>query len=157
MKRTVPLLSLLLVVVLALAACGGGDDKDSSSGAGTLDAAALQKNLEAKGYGLKTSTAKQRPASLGSFAVDPSAGFKSSHYVTGKGLKEADGLSVEGVVTILLFDSADNAKKAFDGLGGETLNRKLVGNRIYLWGGGTSQTKPSPQFQPVIDASAGTT
>jgi hypothetical protein len=161
MNRILPLILTLSLVVLGVAACGGSDDSDSKSDSGGADtvltATALQQNLQSKGYGLKTSTKNQLPASIGQFAVDPAKGFKSSHYVTGQGLKEADGLSVEGVVTVLLFDDAANAEEAFKGLGGQTLNRKQVGNRIYLWGGGTSQTKPSPKFQQVVDASSSTT
>jgi hypothetical protein len=33
------------------------------------------------------------------------------------------------VVTVLLYKSGDNAKQAFDDLGGETGNRKLAGKR----------------------------
>jgi hypothetical protein len=154
MNRILALI-LSLAVVVGVAACGGSSDDSGDSSSAVLDAPAIQKNLEAKGYGLKTSTKNLLPASLGSFVTDPSAGFKSSHYVTGKGLKEADGLSVEGVVTILVFKDEASAKKAFDGMGGETLNRKQVGNRIYLWGGGTSQTKPSPKFATVVTASSG--
>jgi|SRR3954447_9303418 hypothetical protein len=157
MNRILPLILTLSLVAVGVAACGSDDSSDSKkSGAdAVLTASALQQNLQAKGYGLKTSTKLQRPASLGSFALEPGAGFQSSHYVTGKGLKEADGVSVEGVVTVLLYKDADSAKKAFDGLGGPTINRKQVGNRIYLWGGGTSQTKPSPTFATVVNASSG--
>jgi hypothetical protein len=154
MNRILPLILALCLVALGVAACGGSDDDSSSSA--VLDAPTLQTKLEAQGYGLKTSTKNQLPASLGSFAVDPAKGFKSSHYVTGKGLKEADGLSVEGVVTILVFDDEASAKKAFDGLGGETPNRKQVGNRVYLYGGGTADTTASPKFAPVVSASSGT-
>jgi hypothetical protein len=149
-------LILSLIVVVGVAACGGDSSSSSSSGSAVLDVPTIEKNLSAKGYGLKPSTKNLLPASLGSFAVDPAKGFKSSHYVTGKGLKEADGLTVEGVVTILVFKDEASAKEAFTSLGGETLNRKQVGNRIYLWGGGTSQTKPSPQLATVVGASSGT-
>ena len=158
MNRIIALI-LSLVVVVGVAACGGGDDdskspsSSSSSDSAVLTAPTLRQNLQSKGYGLETSSKNLLPASIGSFAVDPSKGFESSHYVTGKGLNEADGLSVEGVVTVLLFDDEKNAEDAFKSLGGETVNRKVAGNRIYLWGGGTSQTKPGPQLQQVITAS----
>jgi hypothetical protein len=156
MNRIFPLILILCLAAVGFAACGGSDDSKSSdsSQSAVLTAAALQKNLQAHGYGLKTSTKNQLPATIGSFAVDPAAGFQSSHYVTGKGLKEADGLSVSGVVTVLIFKDEASAKKAFDDLGGETVNRKLAGNRIYLWGGGTVDSQSSPALQQVIDASA---
>src|SRR5215207_578554 len=153
MNRLFPLILILCLAAVGVAACGSDDsasDSKSDSADAVLTASALQKNLQASGYALKTSTKLQRPASLGSFALDPGAGFVSSHYVTGKGLEEADGVSVEGVVTVLLYKDDANAEKAFDGLGGKTINRTQVGNRIYLWGGGTSQTKPSPTFQQVV-------
>src|SRR6188472_614859 len=115
MNRILPLILTLSLVALGVAACGGSDDSSDSKTSGAdavLTASALQQNLQTKGYGLKTSTKLQRPASLGSFALDPGAGFQSSHYVTGKGLKEADGVSVEGVVTVLLYKDAASAKKA---------------------------------------------
>ena len=158
MNRIFPLILILCLAAVGFAACGGSDDDSKSSSSSSdnpvLTAAALQTNLQSHGYGLKTSTKNQLPATIGSFAVNPAAGFQSSHYVTGKGLKEADGLSVSGVVTVLLFKDEASAKKAFDALGGETVNRKLAGNRIYLWGGGTVDSQPSPALEQVIDASA---
>ena len=57
-------------------------------------------------------------------------------------------------MTVLLYEGGDNAKKAFENLGGETDNRKLAGNGIYMYGGGVNGT-PSPKLQPVIDAAQG--
>ena len=70
------------------------------------------------------------------------------------GLDQPDPTRVENVVTVLLYDGGDNAKNAFDDLGGETDNRKLAGNGIYMYGGGVNGT-PSPKLQPVIDAAQG--
>ena len=74
--------------------------------------------------------------------------------MTRKGLDQPDPTRIANVVTVLLYKSGDNAKKAFDALGGETDNRKLAGNGIYMYGGGVRAT-PSPKLQPVIDASQG--
>ena len=74
--------------------------------------------------------------------------------MTGKGLDQPDPTRIANVVTVLLYESGDDAKKAFDQLGGETDNRKLSGNGIYMYGGGVNGT-PSPKLQPVIDAADG--
>ena len=142
---------LSLAVLLAFGGCGGSDD-DGGGGEAKLDAAALQTNLEAAGYTLNKSSTGELPATLGSFAANPGSGFQSGYSVSGKGLDPASSTTVANTVTILLYDSADNAKKAFDQLGGDTDNRKLSGNRIYLYGGGVNGT-PSPKLQPVIDVS----
>lgn len=140
-----------MAVLLAFGGCGGSDYGGGGGGA-KLDAGTLQKNLEAAGYTLSKSSAGQLPNSVGSFALNPGSGFESGYSVSGKGLDPVNSTSVANTVTILLYDSLENAKKAFDQLGGETDNRKLSGDRIYLYGGGVNGT-PSPKLQPVIDAS----
>ena len=142
----------LLFVALMLAACGGDDD--DGSGGTNLDAATLTKNLEAAGYTVAQADEQGLPATIGSFAIGPDSGFEQGYTVTGKGLDQPDSTRVENVVTVLLYDDTDNAKAAFDDLGGETDNRKLAGNGIYMYGGGVNGT-PSPKLQPVIDAAQG--
>ena len=137
----------LLLVALILGACGGDD---GSSGA-DLDAATLTNNLEAAGYTTEQADQQGLPATVGSFAIDSDSGFEQGYTVTGKGLDQPDPTRVENVVTVLLYDDGDSAKKAFDDLGGETDNRKLAGNGIYMYGGGINGT-PSPKLQPVIEA-----
>ena len=143
----------LLFVALAFAACGGDDDGDGDGGA-DLDGATLTKNLEAAGYTVEEAGKPELPSSVGSFATDPDSGFEQGYTVTGKGLDQPDPTRIENVVTVLLYDGGDDAKEAFDNLGGETENRKLAGNGIYMYGGGVTGT-PSPKLQPVIDASEG--
>ena len=140
----------LLSVALILGACGG----DDGSGGEDLDGATLSRNLEATGYTVEPADLKALPATVGSFATDPDAGFDQGYTVTGHGLDQPDPTRVENVVTVLLYDDGDNAKQAFDDLGGETDNRKLSDNGIYMYGGGTNGT-PSPKLQPVIDAAEG--
>ena len=74
------------------------------------------------------------PATVGSFATDPDSGFEQAYTVTGKGLDQPDPTRIENVVTVLLYDDGDNAQSAFDDLGGDTDNRKLKGNGIYMYG-----------------------
>jgi hypothetical protein len=105
-------------------------------------------------YTVKAADKSQLPSTVGSFATNPDSGFEQGYTVTGKGLDQPDPTRIANVVTVLLYDGAENAKKAFDKLGGETDNRKLSGNRIYMYGGGVSGT-PSPKLEPVIDASQG--
>ena len=95
-----------------------------------------------------------RKACSGSFATNPDSGFEQGYTVTGKGLDQPDPSRIANVVTVLLYDGGDNAKKAFDNLGGETDNRKLAGNGIYMYGGGERHAVPEAA-QPVIDASEG--
>ena len=142
----------LLFIALILGACGGDDD-DGSGGA-DLDGAALTENLEAAGYTIEQADEQGLPATVGSFAISPDSGFEQGYTVTGKGLDQPDATRVENVVTVLLYDGGDNATKAFDDLGGETDNRKLDGNGIFMYGGGVTGT-PSPELQPVIDAAQG--
>jgi hypothetical protein len=151
-QRLTALISLLLVA-LVLAACGGDDGGDGGGGA-DLDGAALRKNLEATGYTVEAADKPELPGTVGSFATNPDSGFEQGYTVTGHGLDQPDPTRIANVVTVLLYDSSDNAKKAFDKLGGETDNRKLAGNGIYMYGGGVSGT-PSPKLQPVIDAADG--
>ena len=148
--RGLPAITSLLVVALILGACGG----DDGSGGEDLDGATLSRNLEADGYPVEPADAQGLPATVGSFATDPDSGFEHGYTVTGHGLDQPDPTRVENVVTVLLYDSSDNAKNAFDDLGGETDNRKLAGNGIYMYGGGVNGT-PSPKLQPVIDAAEG--
>ena len=143
----------LLFVALILGACGDDDGGDASSGV-DLDGATLSRNLEATGYTVEEADAEGLPATVGSFATNSDSGFEQGYTVTGMGLDQPDPTRVENVVTVLLYDGGDNAKKAFDDLGGETDNRKLAGNGIYMYGGGVNGT-PSPQLQPVIDAAEG--
>ena len=152
MQRLTAVISLLFVA-LALAACGG-DDGDDGGGGKDLDGATLTKNLEAAGYTVKEAGKSELPTTVGSFATNPDSGFEQGYTVTGKGLDQPDPTRIANVVTVLLYDSSDTAKKAFDNLGGETDNRKLSGNGIYMYGGGVSGT-PSPKLQPVIDAAEG--
>ena len=119
-----------------------------------LDGATLERSLEATGYTVEPADEQGLPATVGSFATNPDSGFEKGYTVTGHGLDQPDPTRVENVVTVLLYDSADNAKKAFDDLGGETDNRKLAGNGIYMYGGGVNGTQ-SPELQPVIDAAQG--
>jgi hypothetical protein len=142
----------LVFIALTLGACGG-DDGDGSSAA-DLDGATLTKNLERAGYTIEQADEQGLPATVGSFAISPDSGFEQGYTVTGEGLDQPDPTRVENVVTVLLYDGADNAKQAFDDLGGETDNRKLAGNGIYMYGGGVNGT-PSPKLQPVIDAAQG--
>jgi hypothetical protein len=143
-------LSSVLVVALIVAACGGGDGGKDGGGA-ELDGAALTKKLEAAGYTVEQADKSELPSTVGSFATNPASGFQQGYKVTGKGLDQPDPTRIANVVTILLYESGDDAKKAFDALGGETDNRKVSGNRIYMYGGGVNG-KPSPKLQPVIDA-----
>ena len=143
----------LLFVALSLGACGGDDDGDGSSGV-DLDGATLTQNLEAAGYTIEEADEQGLPATVGSFATNADSGFEQGYTVTGKGLDQPDPTRVENVVTVLLYDGGENAKTAFDDLGGETDNRKLAGNGIYMYGGGVNGT-PSPKLQPVIDAAQG--
>ena len=143
----------LLLVALVAAACGGDDGGDAGGGP-DLDGATLTKNLEAAGYTVEEADASNLPATVGSFATNPDSGYEQGYTVTGKGLDQPDPTRIENVVTVLLYDGGDNAKEAFDDLGGETDNRKLAGNAIYMYGGGVTGT-PSPKLQPVIDASEG--
>ena len=143
----------LLCVALVLVACGGGDGGDGGGGA-DLDGAALTKNLEAAGYTVKQADKGQLPSTVGSFATSPDSGFEQGYTVTGKGLDQPDPTRIANVVTVLLYKGGDDAKKAFGKLGGETDNRKLAGNGIYMYGGGVNGT-PSSKLQPVIDASQG--
>jgi hypothetical protein len=152
MQRLTAVISLLFVA-LALAACGGDDGGDGGSGA-DLDGATLTKNLEAAGYTVEAADKSGLPSTVGSFATNPDSGFEQGYTVAGKGLDQPDPTRIANVVTVLLYDNGDNAKKAFDNLGGETDNRKRSGNGIYMYGGGVSGT-PSPKLQPVIDASEG--
>ena len=140
----------LLFAALTLGACGG----DDGAGGEDLDGATLSRNLEAVGYMVERADEQGLPATVGSFALDPDSGFEQGYTVTGKGLDQPDPTRVENVVTVLLYDGADDAQKAFDDLGGETDNRKLAGNGIYMYGGGINGT-PSPKLQPVIDAAEG--
>ena len=142
----------LLVVALSLAACGG--DGDDGSGETVLDGTTLTKNLEAAGYTVAQADELRLPATVGSFATQPDSGFEQGYIVTGTGLDQPDPTRVENVVTVLLYDSGDSARKAFDDLGGETDNRKLAGNAIYMYGGGVTGT-PSAELQPVVDAAQG--
>jgi hypothetical protein len=150
--RTLATVVSVLLVGLALGACGG-DDGDGSGGT-DLDGATLTKNLEAAGYTTEQADEQGLPATVGSFATDPDSGFEQAYTVTGKGLDQPDPTRIENVVTVLLYDDGDNAQSAFDDLGGDTDNRKLKGNGIYMYGGGTNGT-PSPKLQPVIDAAQG--
>ena len=138
----------LLLVALMLGACGGDDDSSD------FDGATLTKNLEAAGYAVEEADTEGLPATVGPFAIDSDSGFEQGYTVTGKGLDQPDPTRVENVVTVLLYDGDDDAKKAFDDLGDETDNRKLAGNGIYMYGGGLNGT-PSPKLQPVIDAAQG--
>jgi hypothetical protein len=147
-----PAVISLLLVALIFGACGG-DDGDGSS-AVELDGAALAENLEAAGYTVEEADEQGLPATVGSFALDPDSGFEQGYTVTGKGLDQPDPTRVENVVTVLLYDGSDDAGNAFDDLGGETDNRKLAGNGVYMYGGGVDGT-PSPELQPVIDAAQG--
>jgi hypothetical protein len=151
-RRLTAVISLLLVA-LVLAGCGGDGGGDGSGGV-DLDGAALTKNLEAAGYTVEEANKPELPGTVGSFATNPDSGFEQGYTVTGKGLDQPDPTRIANVVTVLLYESGDNAKKAFDKLGGETDNRKLAGNGIYMYGGGVSGT-PSPKLEPVIDASQG--
>jgi len=144
---------LLFVLALALAACGG-DDGGGSGGGADLDGADLESNLEATGYTVKKAGKQGLPSTIGSFATDSGSGFEQGYTVTGKGLSQPDPTRIANVVTVLLYDSGENAKKAFDQLGGDTDNRKLSGNGIYMYGGGVNGTV-SPKLQPVIDAADG--
>ena len=152
MQRLTAVISLLFVA-LVLAACGGDDDGDGGGGV-DLDGATLTKNLEAAGYTVEEADKPELPTTVGSFATNPDSGFEQGYTVTGKGLDQPDPTRIANVVTVLLYDGGDNAKEAFDNLGGETDNRKLAGNGIYMYGGGVNGT-PSPKLQPVIDASEG--
>ena len=142
----------LLVVALGLGACGGG----SSGGGGgmELSGATLTKNLQAAGYTVKQADKGGLPGTIGSFATDSASGFEQGYTVTGKGLDQPDPTRIANVVTVLLYKSGDNAKSAFDKLGGQTDNRKLSGNGIFMYGGGVNGS-PSSKLQPVIDASKG--
>jgi hypothetical protein len=142
----------LLFVALIVGACGGDDD--GGGGGVELDGPTLERNLEATGYTVEPPDEQGLPATVGSFAISPDSGFEQGYTATGKGLDQPDAARVENVVTVLLYDSGEDAKKAFDDLGGETDNRKLAGNGIYMYGGGVDGT-PSPQLQPVIDAAQG--
>ena len=150
--RILPAAISLLLVALMLGACGGDDDDGGSDP--DLDGAALTANLEAAGYTVEPADAQGLPATVGSFALSPDSGFEQGYTVTGKGLDQPDPSRIENVVTVLLYDGGDNAKTAFDDLGGETDNRRLAGNGIYMYGGGVNGT-PSPKLQPVIDAADG--
>ncbi len=143
----------LLLFALVLAACGG-DDGGGGGGGVDLDGASLTTNLEAVGYTVEEADKAGLPTTVGSFATNAESGFEQGYTVTGKGLDQPDPTRVANVVTVLLYESGDDAKKAFDDLGGETDNRKLAGNGIYMYGGGVSGT-PSPKLQPVIDAAEG--
>jgi hypothetical protein len=149
-QRVAALISLL-VLSLVLASCGGGD---GGSAGKDLDGAALTKNLEAAGYTVAKADKGGLPTTVGSFATDPASGFEQGYTVTGKGLDQPDPTRIANVVTVLLYKGGDDAKNAFDKLGGETDNRKLAGNGIYMYGGGVNG-KPSPKLQPVIDAAKG--
>jgi hypothetical protein len=140
----------LLFVALVLAACGGGDGGGGGGGK-DLDGAALTKNLEAAGYTVAKADKGGLPTTVGSFATDPASGFQQGYTVTGKGLDQPDPTRIANVVTVLLYKTGDSANSAFDKLGGETDNRKLAGNGIYMYGGGVNG-KPSSKLQPVIDA-----
>jgi hypothetical protein len=142
----------LLSVALLVGACGGDDD--GGGGGVELDATTLTRNLEATGYTVEQADEQGLPATVGSFAISPDSGFEQGYTVTGKGLDQPDPTRVENVVTVLLYDNGDNAGTAFDDLGGETDNRKLEGNGIYMYGGGVNGTA-SPELQPVIDAAQG--
>ena len=148
--RSLAVVISLLFVALLLGACGD----DDGGGDATLDGTTLERSLEASGYPVERADAQGLPATVGSFATNPDSGFVGGYTVTGHGLDQPDPTRVENVVTVLLYDDADNAKKAFDDLGGETDNRKLAGNGIYMYGGGVNGT-PSPKLQPVIDAAQG--
>jgi hypothetical protein len=150
--RGLPAVILLLLVALALGACG--DDDGDGSGGADLDGATLARNLEATGYTVEQADEQGLPATVGSFATNADSGFEQGYTVTGHGLNQPDPTRVENVVTVLLYDGGDNAEKAFDDLGGDTDNRKLAGNGIYMYGGGINGT-PSPKLQPVIDAAQG--
>jgi hypothetical protein len=143
----------LLFVALVLTACGGDDGGDAGGGV-NLAGTALTKNLEAAGYTVEEADTPELPGTVGSFATNPDSGFEQGYTVTGKGLEQPDPTRIANVVTVLLYEGGDNAKKAFDNLGGETDNRKLAGNGIYMYGGGVN-SRPSPKLQPVIDASQG--
>ena len=148
--RALTAIITLLFVALILGACGD----DDGNGDAALDGTTLARNLEATGYPVERADAQGLPATVGSFATNPDSGFEQGYTVTGHGLDQPDPTRVENVVTVLLYDNGDNAKKAFDDLGGETDNRKLAGNGIYMYGGGVNGT-PSPKLQPVIDAAQG--
>jgi len=148
--RGITAVSSLLVVALLLGACGG----DDGSGGEDLDGATLERSLEATGYTVDRADLQGLPATVGGFATDSDSGFEQGYTVTGHGLDQPDPTRVENVVTVLLYDDGDNAKKAFDDLGGQTDNRKLAANGIYMYGGGVNGT-PSPKLQPVIDAAEG--
>ena len=147
MSRLPAVISLLLVSLI-LGACGGDESSD-------FDGATLTKNLEAAGYTVAEADEQGLPATVGSFAIDSDSGFEQGYTVTGKGLDQPDPTRVENVVTVLLYDGDDDAEQAFDALGDETDNRKLAGNGIYMYGGGTNDGTPSPKLQPVIDAAQG--
>jgi hypothetical protein len=146
-------LTSVLVIALALASCGGGDSGGGGGGS-DLTGATLTKNLEAAGYTVKAADEGALPTTIGSFATDTAAGFQQGYTVTGKGLDQPDPTRIANVVTVLLYKDGDEAKKAFDQLGGQTDNRKLAGNGIYMYGGGVNGT-PSPKLQPAIDAAQG--
>jgi hypothetical protein len=148
-RKLTAVLSLLLVAV-ALGACGGDDGSRPTD----LYGVTLTKNVAAAGYTIEPADEQGLPATVGSFATNLDSGFDHGYTVTGKGLNQPDPTRVENVVTVLLYDTGDDAKKVFDDLGGETDNRKLVGNVIYMYGGGVNGT-PSPKLQPVIDAAQG--
>ena len=141
---------IALFVTLVLGACGG----DDGTGGEDLDGATLSRNLEAVGYTVELADEQGLPATVGSFALDSDSGFEQGYTVTGKGLDQPDPTRVENVVTVLLYESEEDAKEAFDDLGGDADNRKLAGNGIYMYGGGINGT-PSPKLQPVIDAAEG--
>ena len=147
-----PAVISVLFIALILGACGGDDD---GSGGAALDGPTLTKNLEAAGYTTREADEQGLPATVGSFAISPDSGFEQGYTVTGNGLDQPDPTRVENVVTVLLYDGDGNAKDAFDDLGGDTDNRKLAGNAIYMYGGGTNDGTPSPKLQPVIDAAQG--
>jgi hypothetical protein len=150
--RSLAVVISLISVVLILGACG--DDDGGGNGGVELDGTTLTRNLEATGYTVEEADEQGLPATVGSFAISPDSGFEQGYTVTGKGLDQPDPTRVENVVTVLLYDGSDNAENAFDDLGGETDNRKLAGNGIYMYGGGVTGT-PSPQVQQVIDAAQG--
>jgi len=144
----------LLLFALVLGGCGGDDGGEGGGGGMDLDDSTLRRNLEATGYTVAEADKQGLPTTVGSFATNPESGFEQGYTVTGKGLDQPDPTRVANVVTVLLYESGENAKEAFDQLGGDTDNRKLSGNGIYMYGGGVNGT-PCQKRQPLIDAADG--
>jgi hypothetical protein len=144
-----------ILAAVALPGCGGDDDDGGGGGGGReIDAATLTQNLEAAGYTVTKVTLDGLPATVGSFATNSDSGFQGGYAVSGKGLRPPS-TDLSDTVTILVYENADQAGKALEDLGGETVNRQGSGNRIYLYGGGVAGDTPPPELQPVIDASEG--